>query len=103
MKIETRQCDYITISGADRLDPIKVFFEDTAEGAGQITVTCYGSAWSAYFGAMGDRNIKQFALSASADYLAGAMLSTIRKATKREEQYLKRIVLAVQDVLRGII
>lgn len=102
MEIEKRQAEYITITAAPRLDPVKVFLEDLKPGAGQITVTCYGSAWTCYFGAMGDRNIKTFAISVDADYLAASMLSTIQRATKTEERYLIRIIKTVQAALQRV-
>src|SRR5690606_8657631 len=47
--------DVLRIPAQPGLDPIVVYFEDYAPGRGRITVACYGDAWTAAWGAMGDR------------------------------------------------
>jgi len=82
------------------LDPITVFLQDLGPGRGRITVECYGSAWSAYFGAMGSATgIQGFVRDAGEDYLVNKFHAPTLKARKRDEAYLKRILTAVKAVL----
>ncbi|HEY6437865.1 MAG TPA: hypothetical protein VIY47_14840, partial [Ignavibacteriaceae bacterium] len=64
LQIEKSKITKLTITGADRLDPVSVFLEDfepgvshnnetIPSGVGKITIECYGKSWSAYFGGMG--------------------------------------------------
>lgn len=79
MKIETTKVTKLTISGIDRLDPVSVILEDIGPHQGEITIKCYGQAWSAYWGSMGDRPIAEFFASCDVHYLAGK-LSNIRSS-----------------------
>lgn len=85
------------IHDAPALDPITVFLQSMGERQGRITVVCYGRAWSAYFGGM-PRPIRDFLSSCDAEYLAGKM--EYGKTTKKDSQYLVRIVEAVQAALK---
>ena len=88
------------VTGAEALDPITVFLQDFGPGRGRITVECYGSAWTAYFGAMGDtKGIQGFVRDAGLDYLVNKFHAPTLKGRKRDEAYLRRILGAVQDVL----
>lgn len=82
MKIERAQIEKITISEVARLDPITVILEDLGHRQGQITVSCYGKSWTAYFGGCGDKGIAHFVgRDASADYLADRFLSNAGEET----------------------
>lgn len=89
------------------LDPLTVFWSDFNPGRGQITVTCYGQAWTAYFGGMGsDRTIRQFVAECSPEYLAGKLIPTKRQWLKitglhNMERWLAKIVRAIQDELKS--
>lgn len=66
-------------NGLGTLDPIAVMLEDFGPGAGKITITCFGQAWSNYWGHMGKTHtIRSFFLQASNDYLIGKLDSGIR-------------------------
>jgi len=61
----------LTITGAERLDPIRVMIENYEPGKGRITVTCYGQAWTGAWFAMGGDTVQEFIQRVSNDYLIG--------------------------------
>lgn len=86
MNVEASQVTKLTITGAERLDPITVFIEDLGgrnvelpdnpdyiTRAGKITIECFGDSWSAYWGSMGPDFVSQFVTGASIDYLVGCL------------------------------
>ncbi len=101
MKIEA---ELVRTEGTSNLDPIEVFWHNMGPGRGSVTITCFGSAWTAYFGAMGDdRTIQQFFARADTGYLVTKLGITPQlKQGKRHDAYLGRIIEAVKDSLRGI-
>ncbi len=78
------------------LDSIRVIFQDAGPGRGRVIIECFGKAWGTYWGAMGNRTIKEFIKSCDADYLARNLCPALKL---REEAYLKRIVTAIQAAL----
>lgn len=70
MNIQRSTAVKLVISDVPRLDPITVFLEDLAPREGKATISCYGQSWSAWWGGMGDRSIKDFILSCDEHYLA---------------------------------
>lgn len=83
------------------LDPITIFWQDWAPGRGAVTITCYGSAWTCYFGAMSDRTIRQFFAEADSDYLVKKLKDAQwQKQTRGHAYYLTRVVDAVKKGLR---
>ncbi len=97
---ERRVSDVLRIPKSGALDPIIVYFEDTAPGQGRITIACYGDAWTAAWGAMGGRTVRQFVAGSDADYLEGSLLS-LRGADMSMRHYTKRIATAVIAALGG--
>jgi len=95
MRIETESTELIVIRDADggRLDPITVLLRDVAPGSGHLIVECYGKAWSACWGAMGDRDLRTFVTDCHPDYISNRLDPNCGK-------YLLRIVSAMQDALR---
>jgi hypothetical protein len=81
------------------LDPIRVHLQDYGEGKGRITIECYSRAWSCFWGGMGKNTLTEFIVSASPCYIENALHSGIRH-TKRDTEYLTRIVKAVQEALK---
>lgn len=86
------------------LDPVRVVLQDVAPGQGRIIIECYGEAWSAYWGAMGDQCVAAFIAKADSDYLMRRLWPakvSIRseKALEKAEAYLLRIVEAVKAAL----
>ena len=70
MRIESTQVTKLVLSELDRLDPVTVIAEDIGPRQGKITITCYGKAWTAYWGGMGDCTIKKFFCSCDEHYIA---------------------------------
>lgn len=67
MHIEQSSVKKFKITDAPRLDPIHVYLEDIEPSKGRIVISCYGKAWSAYWGGMGDSTIAQFFSSTGAN------------------------------------
>lgn len=89
------------IKDAPGLDWVHVYWADVVPGKGSCVITCYGAAWTCYFGAMGGRSIRQFFMECDAEYLANAMSNKPHlKEQKRHFEYLKRIVQAVKESLK---
>jgi len=90
------------IADAPALDRIAVYTEDHGLGRGRITITCYDSAWTAYFGAMpGGKTILDFVESTCTDYFVSKFNSATLKNRKVDQKYLARIVEAIKAELRG--
>jgi hypothetical protein len=89
-----------TIFDAPRLDPITVIIQDVASGKGRLTVECFGSAWSGFWGATGCETLIEFITQANPGYIAGKMHPTDRKMPKHEVAYLQRIIDIVHTVLK---
>jgi hypothetical protein len=101
MRIEnTERVKVFTIFDAPKLDPITVVLQDVGPGCGRLIVECYGSAWSAYWGAMGN-DIAGFLRGCNTSYIAGKMHPIDRNIKKSEAVYLDRIVEAVHSALRS--
>lgn len=104
MKLEPTTVKQLTITGAPgRLDPIRVITEDISPGAGRITITCYGRAWVAYWGAMGG-TLHQFVPHMSAEYILGYLTNQspvlMPQYRANDRAYTLRIIEAVQEALR---
>ncbi len=98
-KIERLALDAFLIPAQPGLDPIRVMLQDIGPGEGRIIIGCYGNAWECYWGAMGAERIRDFVANAEADYVANA-LSRGRSTSTFEDEYLKRVVMAVQVALK---
>ncbi len=99
MKTEIKNIECLTITDVRSLDLINVYFKNNDLGQGSITITCYGKAWTSYFGSMGDRTIEQFVKSCGADYLVSKMIDYSKRVPKKDEEYFTRIVNAVKESL----
>ena len=73
MSITIEKMDVLsfTITGAERLDPVRVMIENYEPGKGRITVTCYGQAWTGAWFAMGGDSVQEFIKRVSNEYLIG--------------------------------
>jgi hypothetical protein len=88
------------VSDMPDLDTITVYFHDYELGKGRITVECYGCSWTSYFGAMGEKTIREFVSTAGVDYLVNKLGNApILKQRKRDSDYLARILTAVKVAL----
>jgi hypothetical protein len=86
------------------LDPLTVFFEDFGDARGQMTVVCWGRAWTHYWGNFGSGTVRDFVLRASTGYMVGKLMLTrdvlLKRAEPREEKWLTQIVEAIKKELR---
>ena len=75
MSITIEKTDVLafTITGAERLDPVRVMIENYEPGKGRITITCYGAAWAGAWFAMGGDSVQEFIKRVSNDYLIGCL------------------------------
>lgn len=105
MKVErsgTAKVQKVFVTEIPSLDPVTVYFDDIREHVGQITVICFGEAWTAYFGAMPkeDLTVESFFRTADSHYMTNALIrAQFTKQTKQHEKYLMRIVEAVRQAL----
>jgi hypothetical protein len=92
--------EVLEIEAAGPLDQIVVFWCNYGPGAGSVTITCWGAAWTAYFPGMGGLTIQEFVKLCDGDYLVGKLASTFHlEQTKQECVYLNRIVARIQEKL----
>lgn len=91
--------DNFTVIGAEGCDPIQTYWADSGPGAGYVTITCSGEAWTAYFGAMNGKTIQQFFAEADTDYMVGKLNSPTLKNGLARQKYLAKIVEAVKEAL----
>lgn len=73
MSVTVEKIDVLSfvITGAERLDPVRVMIENYEPGKGRITITCYGKAWTAAWFAMGGDDVQTFIKRVSNEYLIG--------------------------------
>lgn len=91
------------IHGAKNLDPITVYVHDYMEGKGLITITCFGTSFSGYWGGMGNRTMMQFFVDCDYCYLLGKMMPnnyTNKKKEREDAEYYSRMICAVQDAFK---
>jgi hypothetical protein len=80
-------------------DAVQVHLIDHGQGRGGMTVACYDMAWTCYFGAMGERGIREFVISASAGYLANKMRGQFSVRTKTHEKYREQVIETIKAAL----
>lgn len=73
MKIERQTITKLRITDVAGLDPISVYVEDVRQNAGYLTLTCFGRAWTAYWGDTGTSTVTEFILSVNVGYLANCL------------------------------
>ncbi len=84
----------VRIHGNHVLDEITIYFDDLSFGRAYITVHCYGTSWTCYFGAMND-DAETFFKRCDAGYLTGKLSRT--DEPKKTFAYLARIVNAIKE------
>lgn len=62
-----------TVTGAERLDPVRVMIENIEPGKGLLTIACFGESWNSYWGGMGGGTVQEFIKRVSNDYLIGCL------------------------------
>lgn len=103
--VEIPRQQYDANKGMDELDPVTAFMQDFEPGRGELTLVCWGRAWTHFWGAMGDGStLRDFLLSASTGYLVGKLMLPsdvmLKRSEKREERWLTQIVEALKRQLR---
>ena len=98
VKITPVSVSGLEIEGGDRLDPVTVYFRDIGPREGQVVVICYGRAWSAFWGGMADKTVREFVASLDSYYLA-SKLATGRES-KKDYDYISRIAATVIQATR---
>ncbi len=94
--VEKLETESFEIRGAPALDPIQIHVQDLGSRRGRITITCFGSAWTAYWNAMPVNTTAEFAGTMGADYLCNA-LAPPSNQTKSQEKYRLRIAEMVKQ------
>lgn len=92
---------YDAAAGKLDLDPVTAFLEDFEPGRGQLTLVCWGRAWTHFWGAMGNgATVAEFCSKASTGYIAGKLMLPydvmLKRAEPREERWLTQIVEALK-------
>jgi hypothetical protein len=101
MRVQEFDTRGVYILDAQALDAIQVFWTNYAPFQGSVTITCFGCAWTAYFGGMMSETIQQFFAQADTPYLISKLgRSQLLKARKKDDVYLARIISAIKEALR---
>jgi uncharacterized metal-binding protein len=83
------------------LDRIHAYWLWDGQGEGHMTLTCWGCAWTCYFGSMPADTVQEFFVKADTGYLVNKLgITPTLKQSKKHEQYLGRIIEAVKTKLR---
>lgn len=91
----------VSVPAKPGLDEVSAYFEDLGEGAGRVILVCWDMAYTAYWGAMGDRTVKQFFAECGVDYITARINGRHYKAGKVDQIYLERVVKSVHDHLNA--
>lgn len=76
MNVTRTTIERLEITGAENLDPIRVYLEDIGPGKGRINIECYGKSWATYWGAMGRETLSEFFCTCDEHYIAGKLSDT---------------------------
>lgn len=90
IKVEKINVLSFIVTGADRLDPVRVMIENIEPGRGLITITCFGKSWNAGWGSMGGDTVQDFIKRVSNDYLIGCISPQLR-STVDDDNYANLI------------
>lgn len=94
MQITESLVTKLVVSGAKNsdgftLDPISLYLEDFGQGRGKLTVGCWDTTWSYFWGAMGNRTLEEFILKTNNSYLANKLKREGEKFTELDIDVLK--------------
>ncbi len=73
MQVKDTEIRTLYISEVKALDPITVSLNNVESGKGKMTIECFGTAWSAYWGSMGNITLEEFFISCETGYLANCL------------------------------
>lgn len=75
MKITQSIITKLEISDVPGLDPVRAYIDDIEPGHGRLTVECWGSSWSTYFGGLPEgSDLSDFVISHDSHYIANRMM-----------------------------
>jgi len=78
MKYEISDVKKILINDLKDLDPISLYIEEYNKAGGKLVITCFDKSWSYYWGAIGDKSLIEFILSADNHYLSKKLNSGVK-------------------------
>lgn len=96
MKIEASQITRFRLTELQNLDPVEVIVDNIAEHKGKITISCYSSSWTAYWGGMAASSVQEFFNYCSNDYLIGCLAPLMRSTIPdkdADEDFIKAKIL----------
>jgi len=94
-------CEVMEVERTATTDQVVVYWRDFEPGKGELTITCWGSAWTSYFGGMAGESIQTFFQRADTSYLANKLGSSeVLKKGRKEERYLTRVIEVIKGHLR---
>lgn len=94
------------IESNGNIDPITVFVDPVRPGSSRITIQCYATAYTAYWGAHGaDTTVEQFFASCNDEYIVDNLLwgwggRVKAKQEKFVRAHLTKIVQAIKEHLQ---
>lgn len=101
MRAETVNIECFRFYGVPGIvDPVTVILEDMAPGAGRVIVECYGSAWSGYWGAMGNMRVREFFCDCGPDYLCSRMAPQSGQGSRSTQKWRQQVIEAAQAGLK---
>lgn len=78
MKVEQTKVTKLRLTEIEGLDPVSVIIEDLGPRQGKVVIDCYGQAWSAYWGGIGDNSVAEFVNRCNNPYLIGYFAPSLR-------------------------
>lgn len=92
MKVTTSTVTKLAIAGLSDMDAISAMIEDFGPGAGKITITCAGEAWTHYWSHMGEHHtMRSFFLKCNTPYLIGKLKTGIeRRIGSKDDELLQQ-------------
>lgn len=99
--VTNTQVRMMTIDGVPGLDPIRVVFQNIAPGKGRVIIACFADAWSAYWGAMGEKySVERFFVGQGADYLKDSLIEgRSERLGYYQQKHLMKVITEVQRAL----
>ncbi|MHA3090825.1 hypothetical protein [Acinetobacter brisouii] len=95
--VEPKETRIYHIPSNNGVDPINLFVLWYGENKSQVVIRCWDHAWTAFWGAHWVEQVERFMLMDNVSYLVN---SFSRTRTKREEKWLKDIILSIQEFLK---
>lgn len=75
-------------------DSIRVYVEDEGPSRGRITIQCYASAWTGYWGNHGEESLERFFVGSHTDYLVNNLMWGVSAQLLKVERVRMEATLA---------